>query len=494
MGLEQQPLDAGADVLSELHTGKSNVRSPYKRALVFLAAIGISGLSGCSDDGTGPGEPASVIITGPSSARQGDVTAFTAEARDASGTLVNEPSLTWSVEPNSAGLITEEGEFVGYASGSATIVVSANGVSDVLQVTIDTRALSGSFGLLGRGIEVGRFTSDLWVHGNYAYTGTWAVRGPGFGNALFVWDISTPAAPVRTDSVKIDAITVNDVKVRADGAIAVLTHENSGDGLNGITLLDLADPAHPTVITRYTDGLEAGVHNVWVEGSFVYAALDSSDPTTGGPAIIDISTPAVPQTVARFYAGSSFLHDVYVRDGLAFRSHWDAGLVILDVGNGVAGGSPASPTEVGRIVTAGGQTHNAWYWPQAGYVFVGEEDFGTPGIVHVVDVSDLGVPVEVASFSVTGTTPHNFWMDETRGILYVAWYETGIRALDVSSRLSGELDRQGREYTALQYDGPGGGCVSDSGTCSWAPQLHDGLIYLSDQNSGLWVFATTISN
>ena len=193
-------------------------------------------------------------------------------------------------------------------------------------------------------------------------------------------------------------------------------------------------------------------------------------------------------------AGSSFLHDVYVRDGLAFLSHWDAGLVILDVGNGVAGGSPSSPTEVGRIVTAGGQTHNAWYWPQAGYVFVGEEDFDTPGIVHVVDVSDLGVPVEVASFSVTGITPHNFWMDEARGILYVAWYETGIRALDVSGRLSGELDRQGREYTALQYDGPGGGCAGGSGTCSWAPQLHDGLIYLSDQNSGLWVFAATMSN
>ena len=135
------------------------MRSPYKRALALLATIGVWGLSGCSDDGTGPGDPASVIITGPSSARQGDVTAFTAEARDASGTLVNEPSPTWSVEPSSAGLITEEGEFVGYASGSATIVVSVNGVSDVLQVTIDTRALSGSFGLVGRGIEVGRFTS-----------------------------------------------------------------------------------------------------------------------------------------------------------------------------------------------------------------------------------------------------------------------------------------------------------------------------------------------
>ena len=431
---------------------------------------------------------------GPSGVRQGDLTGYTAVVRDASGTVMSQPSLTWSVGPSSTGLITEEGEFVGYASGSATIVASANGVSDALEVTIDARALSGSFNLVGRGIEVDRFTSDIWVHGKYAYTGTSGVRALDLGNALFVWEIGTPAAPARTDSVKIDAITVNDVMVRADGAIAVITHENSGDGLNGITLLDLADPAHPTVITRYTNGLEVGVHNVWVEGSFVYAALDASDPTTGGLAVIDISTPAAPQTVARFYAGSSFLHDVYVRDGLAFLSHWDAGLVILDVGNGVAGGSPSSPTEVSRIITAGGQTHNAWYWPQAGYVFVGEEDFGTPGIMHVVDASDLGVPVEVANFSVTGITPHNFWVDEARGILYVAWYETGIRALDVSGQLLGELDRQGREYAALQYDGPGGGCGSGSGTCNWASQLHNGLIYLSDLHSGLWVFMIIIGN
>ena len=137
---------------------------------------------------------------------------------------------------------------------------------------------------------------------------------------------------------------------------------------------------------------------------------------------------------------------------------------------------------------------NFWYvgtWvptAQAGYVFVGEEDFDTPGIMHVVDASDLSVPVEVASFSVTGITPHNFWVDEAGGILYMAWYETGIRALDVSGRLLGELDRQGREYAALQYDGAGSGCASGSGTCNWAPQLHNGLIYLSDMNSGLWVF------
>ena len=470
------------------------MRSRYTRILVLLTAIGLWGLSGCGDDGTNPESAASVTITGPSSARQGDPTAYTAEARDASGTVVSEPSLTWSVEASSAGLITQQGEFVGYAPGSATIVASAMGVSGTLGVTVDARGLSGNFDLLGRGIVMDHFTSDLWVHGSHAYTGTWGIRGAGLGNALFVWDIATPAVPALTDSVKIDAITVNDVKVSADGTIAVITHENSSDGLNGITLLDLADPAHPTVITRYTDGLGAGVHKVWIDGSFVYVALPLPNPTTGGLVIIDISTPATPQTVASFYGGSSMLHDVYVRDGLAFLSHWDAGLIILDVGNGVAGGSPSSPIEVGRVLTSGGQTHNAWYWPQAGYVFVGEEDSGTPGIVHVVDASDLGAPVEVASFRVTGTTPHNFWLDEAGGILYVAWYETGIHALDVSGRLLGELGRQGREYTKFRYDGPGAGCSSGTGTCNWAPQLHNGLIYLSDLNSGLWVLTIATSS
>lgn len=113
--------------------------------------------------------------------------------------------------------------------------------------------------LLGVGVGrvTDRYTTDLWVHGNHAYTGTvflGAERGE--GNALFAWDISSPTAPRITDSVIVPARRVNDVKVNAAGTIAVVTHESSPDELNGVTLLSLADPAHPTVITRFTDGLE----------------------------------------------------------------------------------------------------------------------------------------------------------------------------------------------------------------------------------------------
>lgn len=345
------------------------------------------------------------------------------------------------------------------------------------------------FQLVGHATIEGRRTTDLWLRGDHAYTGTLA--GPTLpGNRLYVWDVGDPTAPTLVDSVSLDATQTNDVKVSADGSLAVVTHEGSTDGLNGITLLDLADPAHPSVIGRYTTGLERGVHNVWIEDGFVYVAQDGP-PGEGRLRILDVGDPAAPVEVAQVTDPGSFVHDVFVRDGLAFVSFWDAGLVILDVGHGIAGGTPADPREVSRI-PLDGQTHNAWYWSAGGYVFVGEEDFGSgtsraPGVLHVVDVSDLRAPVEAATFETENnvTPPHNFWMDEARQILYAAWYEEGVVALDVSGELEGRLEDQGRLLeTALPF---GAGPCGGGGTCAWAPQLHEGLLFVSDIGNGLVV-------
>lgn len=432
-----------------------------------------------------PAGPSVTITAGPDSVRQGDVVSYAAEARDSTGAPQNPASLRWTIDPPDAGLVTQDGRFVAYTPGMVKVIASTDHAADTLQTQVTPRGLSGSFTIVGHARHGLRFTSDLWVHGDHAYTGTWGRRVvdsvPYLGDRLFVFDVSNPAAPALTDSVALDARTVNDVKVRSDGTLAVATHEGSSDNRNGITLLELSDPAHPRAITRFTEGLEAGVHNVWIEGSFVYAVANRD-----GLRIIDIANPAAPRTVASFYGGSSFLHDVYVRRGLAFLSHWDAGLIILDVGHGIAGGSPISPREVSRIVTDGGHTHNAWYWPAGGYVFVGEENVQRPGFMHVVDVRDLRNPREVATFQVPGATPHNFWMDEERAILYLAWYENGVRALDVSGELLGALERQGREIAFSRYAGEGR-CFSGQGTCTWAPQLHRGLVFVSDPNEGLWV-------
>lgn len=432
---------------------------------------------------------ASLTLDGPPTVLRGDAVALEVTGVDTTGATVR-PRATWTVDPPGAGLVTAEGRFVAYETGPIRVAARAGGVADTLTLTATPRTRTVAFAPVAEGLDTVRFTSDLWVHGAWAYTGTWGIRagplGTTPGNVLRSWSLGA-AGPTAVDSVVLDARTTNDVKVSADGALGVVTHEGSNDGRNGVTLLDLSDPGHPRVVSRTTAGLESGVHNAWLDGPWLYLVVDGIG---SGLRILDVSSPAAPRTVAAYWAGESFLHDVYVRDGLAFLSHWDAGLVILDVGNGLAGGHPTAPVEVSRIAVPGGQTHNAWYWPERGLVFVGEEDFGTPGRLHVIDVADLRAPREVATFAVPGATPHNVWLDEEAEILYAAWYENGLRALDVSGPLLGELERQGRELGSWRRAGPGQ-CWVSLGTCSWAPQLHQGRLYLSDVNRGLVVVEPT---
>lgn len=454
--------------------------------LLALLLAGCSGSGPAGPEGDGPAPPASprrvVITSGPTEVRQGDVHQYGAELRSADGTSDPDASVVWSVVPSTAGEITSDGRFVGYDPGDARIVAVADGADaepDTLDVTIGARGLSGSFEIVGKGgVDPSVSTTDLWVHpgpaAEHVYTGT-------FDRRLYVWDVSDPASPVRIDSLVAPAHigrTVNDVKVRSDGSLGVITHEGSG----GISLLDLTDPARPEVITRFSDGI-SDAHNVWIEGDYVYTAHAGTEPVR----IIDVSDPDAPSVVAAYETGSSIPHDVHVRDGLAFVSYWNEGLVILDVGNGVAGGSPTNPVEVTRVEIEGGQVHNAWYWPAANYVFVGQEDFDRPGLMYVVDVRDLSDPEVVADFGLSPDPPHNFWLDEERAILYMAWYSRGIRALDVSGELLGDLTKQGREIAGIEFSESARCSGTRTGSCVWAPQLHDGLVYASDVVNGLWV-------
>jgi LVIVD repeat-containing protein len=181
------------------------------------------------------------------------------------------------------------------------------------------------------------------------------------------------------------------------------------------------------------------------------------------------------------------IHDTFIRDGLAFVSAWNTGVMIFDVGNGKAGGSPSSPRLISTYATPGGEDHNAWwFWnPHTGerkYLFVGQEGPAgglntSSGDIHVLDVSDLAHPTEVAFFHLNGAGTHNFWMDEDAQILYAAYYNQGVVALDVSGSLLGDLSSR-----LIDSIRPGG--VGD--TYTWGVQLENGSLYAVDMRSGFW--------
>ena len=70
-------------------------------------------------------------------------------------------------------------------------------------------------------------------------------------------------------------------------------------------------------------------------------------------------------------------------------------------------------------------------------------------------------------------------------LLYIGYYQAGLRVVDISGELRGDLYRQGREVGWFMTDDPSG--TTPNATNTWGAQPYKGLIYASDGNSGLWV-------
>ena len=459
------------------------------------------------------GRVASVrVVADAREAREGDVVRFTATARTAAGTGITGVTPTWSVSPGN-GVVDESGAFVGYEPGEYTVVATFGAQSGSARITLGERDVRRPVTVVGR-LPRARFrTEELWLHpdGKHAYLGT----GRG-GDVMFAIDISNPANPVVTDSIVANTRRVNDIVTTADGSILVFTREGASDRRNGIVICDNKDPAHPRPIAEFTEGVTSGVHSLFFYETprFGRHLLLTND-GTGELHILNLDDPAKPREVARWATGRPVegrsLHDIDVRDGIAYLSYWNDGLIALDIGNGSHGGMPSSPklvthykydlNELYRDVaqTAGPGfirgTHTAWR--HKNYVFIADEVFplrpvaGATGVaaeraygrLQVIDVSDMQNPKSVAWYEPEFGGVHNIWI--AGDTLYMGAYEAGFRAFDISGELRGDLRAQDREIAHVHT-------ASDVGFVTNAPRAwgviaRDGLVYINDNHNGLWV-------
>ena len=284
-------------------------------------------------------------------ARTGDVLRFAITAKDAAGKTIAGLTPTWSFSPGQ-GQIDADGAFVGYEPGEYTISASFGARSVESTITLAPRDVRRPLSLVGRLPRTRFTTEEVWIHqdGKHAYLGS-----GGGGDVLYALDISNPADPKVTDSIVSNTRRVNDVMTFPDGKFLVFTREGASDRKNGIVIASLEDPAHPKPIAEFTDGVTGGVHSAFVYkqdkyGTFIFLTNDG----TGALHVIDVNDPYHPKEVARWMtegrpdAGRS-LHDIDLRDGLLYASYWNDGLIVLDVGNGIKGGSPSKPVKVSQF-------------------------------------------------------------------------------------------------------------------------------------------------
>ncbi|HUG40576.1 MAG TPA: Ig-like domain-containing protein [Longimicrobiales bacterium] len=425
--------------------------------------------------------------------RTGDVVRFRLAGLDGRGRDVGPLLPAWSIDRGGAAVEAEGADGVFVAEEPGRYVVTAYLGPDVIRraiVEVAERRAEGELVALGHGLTVGHHAGDTWafegVDGrDYAYIGTF------HHDWMKVFDITDPASPVLTDSLQLDARRINDVKIHPNNRLAIVTREGASSRRNGIVLLDLSTPAHPTILSEYTETVTGGVHNVWIRGDhdLVYAAHNG----TSEMHIIDISNPRAPREVGRWGLDKPVktLHDVIVQEGYAYLSYWDDGAIMLDVGAGTHGGTPTRPTFVSQFRYPEGNTHVAWRHGK--YLFLGDEIFPEDwdptrpiqarGFVHVVDYSDPENPVQVARYEVPEAGVHNLWTDGDR--LYAGYYQAGLRVVDIAGELRGDLYRQGRELGALLTSSPD--AIVPNWSMTWGAQLFKGNIITADLFSGLWV-------
>jgi hypothetical protein len=443
------------------------------------------------------------ITGGAREARTGDVLRFSVVARDVAGREVSGIVPQWTLS-GGEGLVDPDGGFVAYRPGTYVLAAAFGDRSAETTVRVRYRDVRRPVRQVGR-LPFTRTVAEFWPHpnGRNAYVTTTG------SDRVYAIDISNPAQMRVTDSIIVDARVINDYMTTADGLYGVGTREGASSRRNGIFITDNSDPAHPRVIAEYTETVTGGVHSAYVHtqerfGTHAYI----TDDATGSMRVIDINDPRAPREVARWQTDrpieGRYLHDIDVRDGLAYLSYWDDGLVILDVGNGVRGGSPSSPVLVSqakydlndiyrRVEEEGGPgftrgTHTAWR--SGNYVFVGDEVYpgeqsGTNrmfGRLNVIDISNYESPRVVAWYEPPDAGVHNVWI--AGDTLYMGAYQGGLRVLDISGELRGDLLAQGREM-AWVATGDRRGQTPNS-TMAWGAFYHNGLVWVNDMNNGMW--------
>ncbi len=439
--------------------------------------------------------------------RTGDVVRVTATAKDARGLAVRGVPVQFAVggqtnpdiiAAGAAAQLTNDGRFVAERSGTYAVVATAGTHSATRTISVVPRDIRQEVEVVGRGEVLDRHSSDLWVWEgtdgrDYAITGTWGADGHSL-----IWDVTDPTNIEKLREVQVDARTVNDVKVSESGDIAVISREGASDRRNGIVVLGVGNPREGVpVLSEFTDELTGGVHNVFIAEDHVFALSAGRRYD-----IIDIEDPRNPSRVGRFELDTPGhgIHDVWVHDGVVFSSNWTDGVVAVDVGGGGRGGTLEQPVELGRYAYPSGWNHAAFpYRSQSTgtfYLFAGDESFpygglsarrgGAPsraaGWIHIIDWSDWDHPHEVARYQVPEAGSHNLWIEDD--VLYVAFYNGGLRVVDVSGDLMGDLYKQGREIAMFAPSDPDGFIAN--APFVWGPQPYKGHIFFTDWNTGLW--------
>ncbi len=291
-----------------------------------------------------------------------------------------------------------------------------------------------------------------------------------------------------------------DVKVYLNHAF-VVSDGNSGHGMQVFDLTRLRDVTNPPV-TFSEDGHYDGVssaHNVAINEASGYAYIvganaGSQSGCSGGLHMVDISTPAAP-TFAGCFSDDGYTHDAqcliyqgmdqeYNGREICFNANEDT-VTIVDVTD------KTNPQQLSRTGYSGSRyTHQIWLTEDHSRLFVNDEyderTYGHNTRTYIWDISDLDNPQNSDYYTSSSTAiDHNHFV--MGNLLYQANYRAGLRILDISDAVNGNLVELG--YFDIY---PANDNANFNGAWGNYPFFASGVVIVSGIEQGLFILRSNV--
>ena len=260
------------------------------------------------------------------------------------------------------------------------------------------------------------FPVDVYVAKGHAYVVGTGDKSQAGGLAVF--DVTDKTRPVLTKRIQLPGDGYwNGVWAKGDALYIASVS-------SGVIVYDITNPAGPQYV-RAVPGQGLSVHTVHVQGDRLYAMAPEPASQT---LLFDVSSPLSPVLLNKVVVSGEWggPHDAFAYGDRLYINSTSSGFVAFDVKN------PERVTELGAYVFDGQYSHASAVGTFAGRTIAFEGGEGINAHLRVLDVTDPANMRLIGEYSLLRPefSIHNMILKGTK--LYIAYYQEGVRVLDVS--------------------------------------------------------------
>jgi choice-of-anchor B domain-containing protein len=330
--------------------------------------------------------------------------------------------------------------------------------------------------------------SDCWgfTHAN----GTEIAIIGGIEDILFI-DITIPANPVLIYShhvLNLPTGTVNKSAWRDFMTFGNYVYAAADEGTSGLLIFDMSQVPNSITMVTQTTSYFTKTHTIFIDGLNARLYAGGSNTVNNGLVILDLlpdpTAPSLEANVPLNAVGGGYVHDMYVRDNIAYCSHGSLSKIQMYDFSMLP-----SFTVVGAIENypETGYNHSSWINDDGTKLVMCDETHASD--VKLVDITDpenissddfFTFYSELLGPSAPGSSiAHNpFIMGD---LAFIAYYHDGVQVFDISNPNDIEIVAYYDTYPQNT------GYVGYEGCWGVYPFFPSGMIIASDMNNGLFV-------